>query len=442
MKKKAFYNSGWLFCIISIALFGIMLFFNTMTPYVADDYVYMFSFSDGKPLAEGGFLEIFRSMYAHSFCMNGRAVSHGFEQLFMLFPKSVFNVVNSFVMVFTIYVMYRIINYRERKNCILYLAVAMAVWHYTPAFGQVYLWQVGSVNYLWSVFGMVLFLSPYIFRFVHNKDILRRGWQKAVFCLLSVVMGFYHEIPSFIVIVISAILLVLIAVMKNGKKFNWLTVATICAVIGYIMLLMMPVEMGAKQAKLELSVLISNFLEVTKLLRETMLTIMIIWAVFFTMGCMTKINGERLILSGIFAGGAVAAAYMMTIASYIPDRCMITSTVLAILAVGILVPGLSKTSCKALPVCYGVILTIVFAFSFIEGSIDILNSKFQVSEREQVIEQSKAEGVTDLELKLVKPSTKYSPFYALIDLQTVTHNTWPNTHMSHYYGVNSILGVE
>lgn len=441
-KKKSFYNSALLFGAVSVILYAVMLFFNSITPYLADDYVYMFSFYDGKPIVEGGFIGIFKSMYSHSFCMNGRAVSHGFEQLFMLFPKSIFNIINALLWVMLVYVIYRIINYRERKNCILYLAVAMAVWQYTPAFGQVYLWQVGSVNYLWGVFAGILFLSPYIFRFVHHIEFFKRGWQKVLFCIFSLVVGFYNEITSFMVIVVAAILLVLIAVMKKGRKFNWMTIAATCAVIGYVLLLMMPVEMGAKQSKFEISVLLSNFLRVTDLLKTHMLPVMIVWAVMFVLGIIAKIPKERLILSGIFAGAAVAASYMMIIARYIPDRCLITTAVFAVIAVGILIPPLLKTRYSAAPACYGAILAIVFAFSFVTGSADILNGKFAVSEREAKIEEMKAQGETDITLKIIGCETKYSPFYGIIDLQSGISDTWPNNQMAWYYGLNSILGEE
>ncbi len=441
-KKKAFYNSGLWFGVVSVVFFAVMFFFNHLTPYVADDYVYMFNFRDGTPIADGGILDIFRSMYGHSLCMNGRAVSHGFEQLFMLYPKFVFNLVNTFLWVFMVYTIYRISNYGKKHNFLLYLGIGMAVWYYTPSFGQVYLWQVGSVNYLWGMMWGLLFIAPFVYRFTHGKDLLKHGWQKVVFCILSVIVGYYIEITSFIVILLAVIFLVLIPVMGKGKKFSWLTVATVMAIIGYILLLMMPTEVGAKQAQMDIGRLIDNIRSVTTLLKTHTMPIMAVWAVFFVLGLTGKIAKERLILSGVFAFGAVSAAYMMIIARYIPDRCMITTTVLAIIAVAVLIPELLKERSLNVTLIYGVLLSIVFAFSFVEGGCDIVKSHMQVSEREAVIEQKKAAGELDLQLPLIKWETKYSPFYALIDMQTATHDTWPNNQMSHYYGVNSIIGVE
>ena len=137
---------------------------------------------------------------------------------------------------------------------------------------------------------MLLFLSPFIFRFVHRRDLIRHGWQKAVFCILSVVMGMYHEIPSFIIIIISAILVVLIAKMKKEKKIGWLVAAVVCVAVGYTLLLLMPVEMGAKQAKFELGVLLSNFLRITKLLRTHTLPLMLVWQCSFLWGALPELQ--------------------------------------------------------------------------------------------------------------------------------------------------------
>lgn len=442
MKKKN-NPSLLIFSALSFLFFVLMLCLNALTPYIADDYVYRYSFSGTKVLLqESGFSEVFRSMYRHAFVMNGRVVSHGLDQLFMYFPKTVFNIVNALMCVLMLYVMYRIINYGNKRNCILYVAIAMAIWCYTPAFGQVYLWQIGAVNYMWAVFGAVLFAVPFIYRFVCGKELLNRWWTKGLFCVFAVALGLYNEIASFIAILFAAILNCIIPLVQKNKKFSFLHIAELCAIIGYLLLLAMPSEIGAKQSRLELSVLLANFTEVTRLLKEHMLPLMLVWAVFFAIGCIVKTAKERLILSGLFAFCAVCASYMMAVASYIPERCMVTTAIFAILAVGILLPELLKTKYAAVPISCLTMLAVLFAFNFAEGTVDVLDSYLQVSARETEIANQKAAGNMDLELKLIDYKTKYSPFYDLADLQTDESDVWPNSSMAQYYGVNSMLGVK
>ena len=72
------------------AIFALMLVLNVLTPLICDDYTYNLNFLTKEPL--GGFFEIFESMYAHSYKMNGRLISHGLAQVFMLLSPMVFDV--------------------------------------------------------------------------------------------------------------------------------------------------------------------------------------------------------------------------------------------------------------------------------------------------------------------------------------------------------------
>ena len=56
-------------------IFALMLALNILTPYICDDFTYDLNFLTAKPLAS--FWDIFPSMYAHSYKMNGRLISHG-----------------------------------------------------------------------------------------------------------------------------------------------------------------------------------------------------------------------------------------------------------------------------------------------------------------------------------------------------------------------------
>ncbi|MBQ2328031.1 MAG: hypothetical protein II382_02485, partial [Oscillospiraceae bacterium] len=71
----------------------IMLGLNWMTPLLADDYTYVHSWADWKRITSP--LQIPASMYAHGFKMNGRIVAHAFEQLFLIYPKHLFDFCNA-----------------------------------------------------------------------------------------------------------------------------------------------------------------------------------------------------------------------------------------------------------------------------------------------------------------------------------------------------------
>ena len=75
--------------ISSVLVFVIMFLLNSMTPYLVDDYGYMFSFADGTRVRT--LSGLVQSMVRHCFTVNGRVVAHTLEQVFLMMPKPVFN---------------------------------------------------------------------------------------------------------------------------------------------------------------------------------------------------------------------------------------------------------------------------------------------------------------------------------------------------------------
>lgn len=420
-------------------LFLFILLLNCLTPYVVDDYIYMFSFYNGQRIRN--LTDVAYSMYAHSFSMNGRIVSHTFEQVFILWPKLVFNLCNALVYVALMYFLYRVANFKHKRNVLLFVGICMAFWYFVPAFGQIALWQDGSVNYLWALFAGVVYLSPFVYRFVYRRELLPRLWQKALFCLFALLFGMYSESTSFIALFSGVVLLVLAKIEKKASIKSWLVYASAAAAAGYLLLMSMPAERTAKQAAITVGVLAANFIHATNMLKNHGLVLIVAWIALFVLGLYEKISAERLLLSALFSFGAISANYMFTVAAYYPERCFCTTAVLLILACAVLVPELIGTGAEVVCACGGSVLLVTFAFSLIAGTYDIGRSYRRFTEREAVIQQHLAAGELDITLPLINPSTKYSACFGLRDLSTETSQIWPNDSMARYYGLESILGV-
>lgn len=417
-------------------IFAVMLVLNFLTPYVADDYVYMFSFSTKERLET--ICDLIPSMYVHCLRMNGRVVSHTLEQLFMLVPKWVFNFCNAGVFTLGVFLLYRIANFARKPNLLLLAGIGMGVWCSIPAFGQVALWQVGSVNYFWAVTGCLLFLLPYLIRYLRGTEPAWKVWQQALFCGGSLLFGMYSEISSFVGIYLGLALLVVGAVHKKQTLKTWLLLPAAAACIGYIVMLTMPAQIAAKAAEgLSLGLLVRNFIRSSWMLVKYSAIPLTVWAVCFGIGVRKKITPERLILSGLLVTGAVGANYMTMVASYYPERCMCTTAVLLVLAIGL--PAAEFEWNKAAKRTFAA-LTVCFALLFSVGCWDIASCHAQFRAREAAIEQAKASGERSLVLDIVEYKTMYSPFWELRDLSDETADTWPNSSMAKVYGVDSILG--
>lgn len=77
------------FLAIAFIIFALMLFLNFHTGLICDDYSYLFNFGEGWyiyeippifPAQSAGRItslgQIWRSMQAHRWCMNGRVIAH------------------------------------------------------------------------------------------------------------------------------------------------------------------------------------------------------------------------------------------------------------------------------------------------------------------------------------------------------------------------------
>ena len=133
MMKKRLENKS-ISKIIYVLIFGFILVLNFLTPYVADDYVYMVSF-DTKELLTS-LSQIPESMYVHCLKMNGRLISHTLEQLFMLLPKGIFNLCNASVFTLLIRLTVSLFNQNNTGKPFLPAVVFMALWCTTPVFDR------------------------------------------------------------------------------------------------------------------------------------------------------------------------------------------------------------------------------------------------------------------------------------------------------------------
>ena len=53
-----------------------------------------------------------------------------------------------------------------------------------PAYGQVFLWLTGCINYMWSYLFALLFLNIYI-SLLRGKSLLDKKWKLILFCLFT-----------------------------------------------------------------------------------------------------------------------------------------------------------------------------------------------------------------------------------------------------------------
>lgn len=418
---------------LSGLVWAFMFLLNLLTPYAADDFAYKISFKTQDWIRT--VWDIFPSMAAHAETMNGRLISHGLGQLFMLWPKAVFDGVNAAVFTGLVFLIYRLsVPKKEGENALLLAAVFCALWFFMPAFGQVTLWQMGSVNYSWALLFGLLFLRPYIRRYEAGTEAAPPLWRKLLFCVLALPFGMYTEVTSFICPFLAALLLLLGRLTKKTSLKTWLLAPIALAAVGYLLMMSMPAEMKAKSGQMDLAAFLGRVDVCTSMLKTYGLWLLAVWAVAEILGLFRKLDAGRLTLSAVLAFGAVAANYMLVAASYYPERCFCTTAALLILAVAVLIPELLRQGGAEPCACAGALLAVAAAFALVTGAYDVWATHTAWSAREAAIAQAREDGQTEISLPLILPATKYSACQGLADLESDSY-AWPNNYMSAYYGI-------
>ena len=154
-------------------LFLIMLACNAMVHLFSDDFIFIFnyaSFQTGEFSRIDGLSSIFESLRAIYQYENGRLVAHFFSQLFLYLPGIIFKILSSAMFVLEIYLMYRLcVRNSSTPNTFFFLVIFGCIWIFQPAFGEAHLWLDGACNYLWCYVFNLLFLFPFLNRYLFNK---------------------------------------------------------------------------------------------------------------------------------------------------------------------------------------------------------------------------------------------------------------------------------
>lgn len=189
---------------LSFFLIGTaFLLLNLFTWLYCDDYTYAFCLTEqgvdfSRPIA--GLVDVVVSQYHHYIHSHGRIIEIGLDQWFLgMRCKPVFDVCNTLVFMGYIWLLLKV---SDRQHWVytwfVFLILVVAV----RAFGEVFLWMTGCLNYLWAGFFNLAFLMMYA---------SKKQFHPIILCLLALVAGWWQECFS---IGISGALLLTIVYRK------------------------------------------------------------------------------------------------------------------------------------------------------------------------------------------------------------------------------------
>ena len=414
-----------------VLLFLFMLACNILTPYLADDFTYMFSFQSGERIKD--LLDIFPSMLAHAQKMNGRLVTHFLVQLTFLFPAKVFDFVNAAMFTFQVYLICRTARAKGLRQAVLAGAVFSALWLCEPAFGQVNLWQDGSVNYLWSLVFGLLFLQPFVSAFLSDRP-LPKG---AYLYLLAFLAGAYSETASAAVIFMAVVLLLLDTIVHQKPLNRFLVGLIITAFIGYVTIYLAPAQWSNKASDG------ADFMHtIDRIIRRFFLlkTLLASYILLLVLHIAANTEKDRLLLSGVFFMGSLVPSFLLLFANQYPLRSVSSMCVFLICACAVLLEPLLEVKKQPLIVSAALVFMLNGLAGLPEGLDDIVKTYEQVKKNQQIMAWQIEDGIKDIVVPCIDTDGPYSAIYQLQYLDTEGAEKWPNRDMAKYYSIDSILG--
>lgn len=118
-------------------VFLLMLVLNVLTVKISDDFICS---------ANHGFLDIFYREYVQYMTWTGRSVAHIIDRIFLALPKIIFYVCNSLMSCIHVFVIaLHATGTKERIIPLRYGLIALAIFLLAPLFGQMGLWENGSI---------------------------------------------------------------------------------------------------------------------------------------------------------------------------------------------------------------------------------------------------------------------------------------------------------
>ena len=429
---QKFKSSKWASLCLYASIFVFMLILNVITPIYADDYSYVYHFKTGKVIES--IPEIFDSLKYHAQTCNGRLISHFFVHLFMMLPWIVFDVVNSLVFVLFIFLSYKIANVKRERDNFLALLIFLFTVLCHAAFGEEFLWVAGACNYMWAAVAGLLFLIPFHNYLVFDKKVHPALW--VVFIPFGFVAGAYLENVSAAVVFTAALYTVVSKLYFKKKLRIEFILAIVASAAGYLFMITRPGTLLNKATSFGIIQMLLIFL--TMLLMLVVLALPIVLYIQLFIKAKREGTEKTIIASSlILMAGAMASNAILIFAAFYPRRCAVGLATLVICAAAMLYNAVGGISfgkhTKKLCATFLAVLVVFFGV----GLWDIILTRVQFDENEEIIAEAKAQGIYDVYVNPITPNTKYSGARGMTHLSKNPWD-WPNSVIAKYYGIKYI----
>lgn len=428
------------FILVVLIVFLIMFVFNYLTPLIADDYTYSIRGFDFRitQIRPTHFVEIFKYQVNHYFTWGGRSVVHTLAQIFLLFGKSVFNVLNSVIYVILTLLIYGHITGYKKANIWLYLMINALLWSINPVFGQTTLWLIGASNYLWGTSIILMFLLP--FRLNYDRTInMSKWWNLPLFALLSLLAGWSNENTSGAGILLAVMFVAIHVFVFKRKLKVWMIVGILFACIGLALLVLAPGN--AIRSEYFNVTFIDKLIKSFEMIRIYFIPYVFLFLFVLVCGYTDTKRMKDHLLSLIYFIGALACNFAMVMAPAYPERATHGFTSILIISIGCAYMTVKSLNLKQV-LNFGIsLLVVTLVFNMRVAFVDIYAMKQKSNQRVEDVLRERNMGNLNVSTFTLVPKTRFNGLYGLDDLQPGI-DFWINVDFATFYGLETVRTVE
>jgi len=335
--------------------------------------------------------------------------------------------------------MYRLIKASQSEyDWQLLLILAGAVFILPFVFGQTNLWLTGSINYLWRDTFMVWVFVPFSDIVIRKKN-FAGSWKWFFIAVASLYIGNSTENAS-----TSAILFMLLCILwqilQKRKIYAWMLIATGFTILGWLLLVLSPgTRRDMSTSSASLYQIVQHFGVALNMWREHGLWLSIVYlTVFFFAKKNPNVFKDQLAFSvGLFIC-SIVSNFIMTAAYYYPDRAIINTTNLLIIAIIMALYSSSTAYRDTIVNILTSVLALTMVLEMTSAVPNAYNRFRQAQARVNEVCIARDSGVCDITTYGIKGLSKYDAFFGLNEL-TNNPDYAPNVFFSKYYSLVSVV---
>lgn len=432
----------------------LMLFaYVVLTPYMSDDYFYMFEARQASSL-----WDLVRQQYGEYLSNSGRVVGQFNIRLFLSMDKWVFNVVNSVMFAALVLLMYHNVKRKKKHDIFVLFLIVVFLWKYAVSFGQTMLWICGACNYLW---GSVLILGFFTFyrHFLTNTERIKHPVLLTIGTFFfGILAGWCNENTSG-----GGLLLVLMFAFnfwwdnkKEGKRkiYPFMISGVVGMCCGLLGMILAPGVRNRSETMSDgeytgLIGLLSRVYKTTVTVRELFFDLLVIMTiVLIILVLQKKIKGWMDIRrkeSILFLVAAVATAYALILAPVPADRAFFGAGIFLMIGViqGIVDVAEEEFLLRVAKYSLVSVLCLWLFFTYMENLVNLARIYREETQRVEMIKADKADPNGDGIVVVPQLREEFQNPYSNAHESDMTEdkNYWINIFYEIYYDVGNITAI-